>query len=56
MKSTKKPDVKAPRFRKSVEGTLNAEFIEILKENVSGSRILDANQIKNVIKTFNTPL
>jgi hypothetical protein len=53
MKSLKKPDVKAPRYRKSIQGTLNGEFVDMLKENVPGSRVLDINDIKNIIKAFN---
>jgi len=48
-----KPDLNAPRFRKTSEGTLNMEFIKLLKQKVPSSVNLSNEQIKNIIKTFN---
>lgn len=56
MKNIKKPDLNAPRFRECVKGTLNKSFIESLKENVFGSRVLGDEKIKEIIKTFNKNL
>jgi len=56
MKNSKKPDLKAPRYRKSRKGTLNNEFIELLKENVPGSRVLDSEMIKKIVHAFNSNL
>lgn len=56
MKNSKKPDLNAPRYRKSIKGTLNEEFIDVLKENVAGSRVLDNDKIKEIIKLFNEEL
>ena len=50
---TNKPDLNAPRFRKMTEGTLNANFIKLLKEKVPSSASLSSVQIKNIINTFN---
>ena len=56
MKNSKKPDIKAPRFRRSVVSTLNNKFIEMLKENVPGSRVLDSQTIRDIISNYNSNL
>lgn len=53
MKSARKPDVKAPRFRKCAKGTLNAAFIKELREKIPGVNVLSDQQIKDVIHAFN---
>jgi hypothetical protein len=47
------PDLKAPRFRKSKEGSLNKEFINTLRKNVKSAKDLTDDEIKNIILTFN---
>lgn len=54
MQELKKPDLNAPRFRKATEGTLNQNFIDLLKERVPSTRSLTNEQVKSIIKTFNT--
>lgn len=53
MKDAKKPNLNAPRFRRSAQGTLNSEFIELLKQKVPSAKDLSAEQIKEIIHTFN---
>jgi hypothetical protein len=53
MKDAKKPNLNAPRFRRSAQGTLNSEFIELLKQKVPSAKDLSADQIKEIIHTFN---
>lgn len=53
MKDAKKPNLNAPRFRRSAQGTLNSEFIELLKQKVPSAKDLSAEQIKEIINTFN---
>ena len=48
-----KPDLNAPRFRKSRCGTMNADFIKKLKEKVPSSSNLSNQQIKLIISKFN---
>jgi len=47
------PDLKAPRFRKKVLGTLNKQYIDHLKLKVSAAKKLSNEQIKQIILTFN---
>lgn len=53
MKDAKKPNLNAPRFRRSSEGTLNAEFIELLRAKVPSAKDLSDEQIKEIVHTFN---
>lgn len=48
-----KPDLNAPRFRKMTDGTLNTDFIKMLKEKVPSSVNLTSQEIKSIISTFN---
>ncbi len=48
-----KPDLNAPRFRKMASGTLNTDFIKMLKEKVPSSANLSNQQIKSIITKFN---
>lgn len=48
-----KPDLNAPRFRKMTDGTLNADFIKMLKEKVPSSVNLSNQQIKSIVSKFN---
>ena len=50
---TNKPDLNAPRYRKTIDGTLNTDFIKLLKEKVPLSANLSNIEIKNIIKKFN---
>ncbi len=56
MKDARKPNLNAPRFRPSAEGTLNSEFIELLKQKVPSAKDLSAADVKKIIHTFNTNL
>lgn len=53
MKAAKKPDLHAPRFRKTATGIMNAAFIKQLREKVPGCNVLNDKEIKEVINTFN---
>lgn len=53
MKDAKKPNLNAPRFRRSAQGTLNSDFVELLKQKVPSAKDLSAEQIKEIIHTFN---
>lgn len=53
MKDAKKLDLHAPRFRRIAEGTLNREFISIIRESVPAAKNLTAAEIKEIISTFN---
>lgn len=48
-----KPNLNAPRFRKTSNGTLNTDFIKMLKEKVPASANLSNQQIKSIISKFN---
>jgi hypothetical protein len=48
-----KPNLNAPRFRKMKSGTLNTDFIKMLKEKVTSSAKLTSKQIKSIISKFN---
>jgi hypothetical protein len=56
MKEARKPNLNAPRFRRSAQGTLNSDFIELLKQKVPSAKDLSAEQIKKIIHTFNRDL
>lgn len=51
--NTNVPDLNAPRFRRKTEGTLNKEFIDTLRENVSSVKELTDEEIKKIVTTFN---
>lgn len=53
MKEARKPDLHAPRFRRSAEGTLNNEFCDQLRQAIPAARDLTNAQIKEIISTFN---
>jgi hypothetical protein len=53
MKYAKKPDLHAPRYRKSSVHMLNADFIKLLREKVPGCNVLSDKEIRNLITTFN---
>jgi hypothetical protein len=53
MKAARKPDLHAPRFRKTATGIVNAAFIKQLRAKVPGCNVLSDKQIKEVITTFN---
>lgn len=53
MKAAKKPDLHAPRFRKTATGIMNAAFIKQLREKVPGCNVLNDKEIKEVIQTSN---
>lgn len=53
MKDAKKPDLKAPRFRPSVRGTLNTDFYQHLRAKEPHlSHYTDA-QLSQIVKAFN---
>lgn len=54
MKVANKPNVKAPRFRRSVEGTLNQAFVKAIREKISACKDLSNDEIKEIVSTFNT--
>lgn len=56
MKDARKLDLHAPRFRRSTEGTLNADFIKQIKANLPAAKDLTAAEIKEIITTFNGQL
>jgi hypothetical protein len=56
MKEARKPDLHAPRFRRLTEGTVNAEFYQLLREKVPAAKDLTDAQIKELIFTFNGEL
>jgi hypothetical protein len=56
MKDARKPNLNAPRFRRTAQGTLNSDFIELLKEKVPSAKDLTAEQVKEIIQTFNENL
>jgi hypothetical protein len=49
-----KPDLNAPRFKKKVVTTLNAEFIKKVREVFPQYNYLTNEEIKSIIQTFNT--
>lgn len=53
MREARKPDLHAPRFRRQIDFTLNAEFYELLKEKVPAAKELTNAQLKDLIMTFN---
>jgi hypothetical protein len=56
MKNAKKLDLHAPRFRRIAEGTLNNEFVKLIKEQIPSTKELTAAEIKTIISTFNGEL
>lgn len=56
MKDARKLDLNAPRFRRQAEGTLNAEFISLIKSKLPAAKDLSASEIKKIITTFNGEL
>lgn len=53
MTEIRKPDLNAPRFRKTTHVTLNNSFIETLQEKIPECASLSSQEIKDVIYTFN---
>jgi len=53
MNEIRKPDLNAPRFRKTSCNILNAEFIENLKLKFPQYEHLTSDEIKNIIHCFN---
>lgn len=53
MKEAKKPDLKAPRYRKPAPTLLSKEAIAVMREKVPGCNVLSDRQIKDVIYEFN---
>ncbi len=56
MKEARKPDLKAPRFRRLIEGTLNQEFYDLIREKLPSVKELTNAQIKEIITAFNEQL
>lgn len=50
------PDIHAPRFRKKTKRTLGKAMIEDIQSKVFAAKYLSEEQIKNIIKEFNTEL
>ena len=53
MTEVKIPDLNAPRFRKESEGTLNKEFIALIRKELASVRDLTDDDIKDIILSFN---
>lgn len=53
MLDIKKPNLKAPRFRKPTLGTLNRKFISKIKQDVPSARVYDDERIKTILRKFN---
>jgi hypothetical protein len=51
-----KPDLNAPRYRRSAEGTLNKPFLAALREAVPQARGFSDAELKDFIVAFNTQL
>ena len=54
MMSYKKPDLNAPRFRPKKHNILNKAFCDKLRSKHKDLEHLTDEEIKNVIKTFNS--
>jgi hypothetical protein len=50
---SRKPNLKAPRFRRNTAGTLNKDFIKELKQKVPAARDFTDKKIKEIITAFN---
>lgn len=56
MTSYNKPDLKAPRFRPKRHGILNSEFYKKIRSKKEENKNLSDQQIKDIIKKYNTNL
>jgi hypothetical protein len=53
MKTANRPNLNAPRFRKTTEGTLNAQFITAIRAKLPYCKDMSPEQIKAVVLAFN---
>lgn len=56
MNEIRKPDLNAPRFRKKVFNTINADFIKGFRLKFPQYNHIEDNEIKNIIYKFNENL
>lgn len=56
MKDARKPNLNAPRYRRTAEGTLNTDSIKSIQEKIPAAKALSVEQIKKIIYTFNQNL
>lgn len=56
MQNIYKPDLKAPRYRRTGKKTVVNDMVDHIKQEVFAAKYLDPEQIKNVILEFNNEL
>jgi hypothetical protein len=53
MRKYRKPDVKGPRYRKTVHNVLNSSFLEEFKTKYPNYRNIDNKKLKSIIDSYN---
>lgn len=56
MKTSKQPDLKAPRFTVPMESSTSKEFIDYIRKKVPQTKNFSDNEIRHIVGTFNKTL